>query len=227
MSKWDKISLQQFQEIDKYMSRTDLIDKDKTFYSVCVLYGITDYELNQMKIKKVYGMINKLNAILKERMETKPALKIGRYELNYDPASYTLGMFISLSFYISNGWIGHANKILAVITGDANATDERAEYYLHQPMTRIMVSLKHLMSEFKTFILRYKNLFGLDREDAEEISSSSFQKNYGWIYSATKVAEHNRISLDDAMGLNVRIAFNDLAYLKAKDRFDAEQIKKK
>lgn len=210
------------------MSRKDLSEQNKEFFAVCVVYDYTEYELDKMNvITKVYPMVKKVNKIFKNQITDKSYSKIGGYRLNYEPGTYTLGKFVSLSFYMSQGWIKYAHNILASLTGDEDTAAERANYYLTVPMDKIVGSLKYFLEKFKAFIREYKNLFGLDREDAGEIESDPFSKRWGWIYSATKVADHNRITLDAAMGLPVRQAFNDLAYLKAKDKFDAEQIKKK
>jgi len=40
------------------------------------------------------------------------------------------------------------------------------------------------------------------------------------------VAEHERITLEEAFDLNVRQALNDLSYLKAKRQYDEQQLKK-
>jgi len=40
------------------------------------------------------------------------------------------------------------------------------------------------------------------------------------------VAEHERITLEQAFDLNVRQALNDLSYLKAKRNYDEQQLKK-
>ena len=74
----------------------------------------------------------------------------------------------------------------------------------------------------------YSNLFGLDPNTHNgDAQADGFNKRYGWIYSASQVAEYERITLDEAYGLPVCQAFNDLAYLKAKSSYEAEQIKRK
>lgn len=49
---------------------------------------------------------------------------------------------------------------------------------------------------------------------------------YGWIYQATLIAEHERIKLDEVYNLSTLQVLNDLAYLKSKNAFDSEQMKK-
>lgn len=225
MFKKKEISLFKFQQIDEYMSRKDLDEQEKLFFTVCVVYDFTEYELDKMDIRKVWKLINKVNKVFEKELHPKPMDQIGAYEPNYDPNTYTLGQFISLSAY-TQAYVKHAHRILGVITGDAETTFERADYFLEQPMDKTVGSIKFFLGNFKQFLSKYKSLFGLG-DESEVSDGHPFQKNWGWIYSATKVAEHNRVTLEEAMQLNVRQAFGDLAYLKAKDSFDAEQIKKK
>ena len=49
---------------------------------------------------------------------------------------------------------------------------------------------------------------------------------YGWIYQATLIAEHERIKLDEVYNLSTLQVLNDLAYLKSKNAYDSEQMKK-
>jgi hypothetical protein len=51
-------------------------------------------------------------------------------------------------------------------------------------------------------------------------------QRYGWIYQATIIAEHERINLADVFELPTIQALNDLSYIKAKNSFDREQMKK-
>jgi hypothetical protein len=50
-------------------------------------------------------------------------------------------------------------------------------------------------------------------------------RNYGWIYQATLIAEHERIKLEEVYDLPTIQALNDLAYLKSKNAHDNEQMK--
>ncbi len=76
---------------------------------------------------------------------------------------------------------------------------------------------------------RYPILFGeragkTDEESGSENIESVFAKHYGWIYSATIVADHERISLDAAFELPVFQFLNGLAYMKMKNKLEAKQM---
>jgi hypothetical protein len=51
-------------------------------------------------------------------------------------------------------------------------------------------------------------------------------RKYGWIYQATIIAEHEKIKLAEVYELPTLQALNDLSYLKSKNSFDREQMKK-
>ena len=75
----------------------------------------------------------------------------------------------------------------------------------------------------------YPILFGerAEREDDGEPDQSIervFARYYGWIYSATVVADHERISLDAAFELPVLQFLNGLAYMKMKNKVEAKQM---
>jgi hypothetical protein len=49
---------------------------------------------------------------------------------------------------------------------------------------------------------------------------------YGWIYQATIIADHEKIKLEEVYNLPTLQALNDLAYLKSKNAYESEQMKK-
>ena len=51
-------------------------------------------------------------------------------------------------------------------------------------------------------------------------------QNYGWIYQAKLIADHEAIRLEEVYKLPTIQFLNDLAYLKAKAEHDKEQLKK-
>jgi hypothetical protein len=51
-------------------------------------------------------------------------------------------------------------------------------------------------------------------------------QRYGWIYQATLLAEHERITLEQVYEMPTIQALNDLSYLKAKNAFDSDQMRK-
>lgn len=226
MNHWDKISLYQFQQIQVYNAKEDMSDMDKVLWSTCAVFGLTEFELNNMKLKKASRLINKMTLLFKETPSADPQKKIGEYILNYEPGTMTLGQYISLGHYLTHDPIQNAHKVLATISSPYNpdGQETRSDYFLKQAITKILGTIKLFSEKFLSFNKEYKNLFGLGTGDGE---TDPFHKRFGWISSAVRIANHNIISLDEAYGLPVRQAFNDLAYLKAKDIYDEKQFKKK
>jgi hypothetical protein len=78
----------------------------------------------------------------------------------------------------------------------------------------------------------FKGLFDQtdDTDRDEQVSGREsihpFMRNYGWIYQATLVAEHEKIKLAKVYELPTIQFLNDLSYIKAKNEFDTEQLKK-
>ena len=78
----------------------------------------------------------------------------------------------------------------------------------------------------------FKGLFDQtdDSDRDEQVSGREnvhpFMRNYGWIYQATLVAEHEKIKLEKVYELPTIQFLNDLSYIKAKNEYDREQLKK-
>jgi hypothetical protein len=78
----------------------------------------------------------------------------------------------------------------------------------------------------------FEGLFG-SRDDGEELdevpsrsSVSNFMRDFGWIYQAALVAEFERITMEEVYDIPTIQFLNDLSYLKAKNEYEAEQLKK-
>lgn len=228
MSNWNKITLFKFQQISEINGRENLSDIDKALFATCVVFDMTEYQLDNTHPKKAQKLLAKVTKIFSEELKPEPKETIGEYVINYVPARLTFGQFITLAFYVSRNAIQYAHQIFATLADpDDKFQQERADFFLKQPVASIMGSLKLFMERFRSFNKEYELLFGVGTEEGKKIELDPFQKQYGWIYSATRVADHNRITLDEAFALPVRVAFNDLAYLKAKDKFDEQQFKNK
>jgi hypothetical protein len=232
MKKWKDISLYTFQQIERVNADDTIIDEDKALFSVCEVFGITEYELSNVPQKKAMAMLSDVEALFKSAPVGKPVNRSGKFVLNYDASGITFGQYIELSFFLQQEIHG-AHLALASIARrrfHKYVTDghrERAEHFLHQPVEMVLGSLNLFIGQFKMFNDEYKDLFGLDKEAYDiDVQSDRFNKRYGWIYSASRIAEYERITLDEAFRLPIRQALNGLMYLKEKDKYEAEQQKK-
>lgn len=232
MSGWNKISLKNFQYIQELYESTFFDDIDKIILSTCTIYGLKPNQIEKMFAFMRNRMIRNVNKIFAGELPETATNKIGIYEITNDLSKITLGQFITIQYYLSRGHIKNAHRIIATIANepgkkyDGDTQDKRVEYFLTQPTGKVIGTINALAKSFVEFTKQYSNIFGLDDEN-KSAESHSFNRNYGWIHSATQIAEHNRITLDQAMGLNIRVAFNDLSFLKAKGIYERELLNKK
>lgn len=226
---WDNVSLYQFQKIDEINNRADTSELDKILFTTCVIFNLTEYQLDNKPLKQATKLIKQVSDTFAQEFTAPPFTKIGKYKINYDPSKLTFGQYIELSFFLQSKPIQTAHYVLASLaSSDATKHRSRADYFLTQPIKKVVGSITLFIEKFISFNNEYKVLFGLDKEvNGAEAQGNMFNKRYGWIYSASQVAEYERITNDQAFGLPIRQAFNDLAYLKAKSKYDAEQLKAK
>lgn len=232
MSSWDKISLYKFQQIDKINATGGMSDLDKVLFSTCVVFDMTEYQLDNAGVRKADKLTKKVGKIFSARVDHHPRRRIGWWFLSYDVSNMSFGQFIELAYFLQQNPVQHAHFILASISHAWKRSNrsrdhrKKANYFLQRPISEIMGCIALIQDRFKEFTAEYKSLVGLDRESMGDVQEDKFNKRYGWIYSASRVAEYERITLDQAMGLPIRQALNDLAYLKAKASYEAEQFKK-
>ena len=226
MPNWNDITLFKFQQIDEINSR-EVSDIDKILFTTCVVFNLTEYQLDNKPLKDANKLIEKVKNIFENEINAQPKKKIGKFKIDYDPAKLTFGQYIELSFFLQAKPIQNAHYILSSIASkDADKHRQRADYFLTISITKIVGSISFFIERLKKFNDEYKSLFGLDKETGgKEVQGDQFNKRYGWIYAASQVAEYERITLDAAFALPIRRAFNDLAFLKAKSKYDAQQLK--
>lgn len=230
---WNKITLGKYQQIDLINSQ-EQPDIDKVLFSACVVFDITEYEMDNTDPKQAVKMMAKMQSIFETPLIPKALTKIGKYVINYDVSKMTFGQYIELAFFLADRTkvTQYAHYIMATISRQRlrkhTARDHRkkANYFLNQPVDKVIGCVNRVVDSFNEFNTEYKSLFGVDPDVAGNVQNEEFNKRHGWIYSATQVAQHEGIKLDEAFALPVRHAFNDLVYLKAKRKYEVEQLKK-
>lgn len=229
MNNWDKITLFKFQQVDEINNRKGISDIDRLLFTTCVVFNLTEYQLDNTPLKQAQKLIDKVSEIFSSEFNPPPQKKIGKYKMNYDPAKLTFGQYIDLSFFLQSKPIQTAHYVLASMADkDAEKHKQRAEYFLYQPIRKVVGSIALFIERFVVFNNEYKDLFGLDSEvTGQEAKVDFFNKRYGWLYSASQIAEYERISLEQALSLPIRQAFSGLGFLKAKAKYDHEQLKRK
>ena len=229
--KWSSITLAKYQQVDE-VNRRQLPDIDKVLYSICVLYDKAEYEIDNEKPGKVVKMIGGVQRLFELPLQWEAYSRIGKYVVNYDISKITLGQYVELSYFIANGIDKNAHYILATMSRlryrKHSTKDHRkkADYFLTQTVEKVLGAVKAIKDNYDRFNARYKTLFGVDPEVSGNVQNDEFNKRYGWIYSATQVAAHEGIPLDQAYKLPIIQALNDLMFLKAKGKYEVEQLRK-
>lgn len=222
MLKWSDITVGQFQEIEAINNST-MEDIDKVLFSACTVFGVTEYEMNNVSPKKAVKMINAVKRVFESELKTKPEANIGRYTAEYDVSRLSFGQYVEVSFFRS---ISQIHYLLASITKDKYGVNdsmrhrEKADGFLLLPITKVLGSVNLFNENLEKFNAEYNTLFGLGDDYDPRITGHRFNKRYGWVYSASAIAEYERITLDEAYRLPVRQALNDLAYLKEKNNYE-------
>jgi hypothetical protein len=228
---WKNITLGKYQQIEAINGR-GLSDIDKALYCACVVFDKTEYQIDNEKPAKVLRMMDKMQGLFQTPFNARTENRIGKYVVNYDVSHITFGQYIELSFFIGNGPLRNVQYILATMANrwrqKHTSSDHRlkADYFRTQPVEKAIGALNIIQENYSRFNSEYKQLFGLDKEVTGEVQNDEFNKRYGWIYSATQVKEHEGITLDDTFALPVRQAFNALLFLKAKGKYEMEQLRK-
>lgn len=230
---WDKITLYKFQQIDAINARQEVSDMDKVLFSVCVVFDMTEYELDNTPIGKVNKMMAKVTKIFQSPFNAEPKSRLGKYFIKYDVGAMSFGQYIELSHYLTNS-VQNAHKAMASISNkwlrenNADEHTEKANYFLTVPIGKINGCIALITKNLASLTAQYKDLFGLDTVvHAATPPADPFIKRYGWMYAASQIADYEKITLEQAYKLNVRQAFHDLTFLKARSRFEVEQTKKK
>jgi hypothetical protein len=144
-----------------------------------------------------------------------------RIKLNVDAFSITLGQFIEVQHFLKLGEIDSMHLVGASIWEDKREHKLKAEILLNKNIRYVLKDISAFLLSFANLLNSYKGLFEAEEqnlegeEDAKVEKPHPFIEQYGWIYSAKQVAEHEGITLDKAFELPVLQAFNTLAYLKS------------
>jgi hypothetical protein len=86
-------------------------------------------------------------------------------------------------------------------------------------------SIQRLDKEFSGLFQGGNDESGNDDRGSRD-NDRGFMSVYGWIYQATLIAEHEKIKLEEVYNLPTLQVLNDLAYLKSKNAYDSEQMKR-
>ena len=184
---------------------------------VCDLYGYTYDEVNNMAPRKFLKLSKKVERSF-VGIDAKPWYSM--IDLNVDAFSITLGQFIEVQHFLKLGEIDSMHLVAASIWEDKREHKLKAEILLNKNIRYVLKDISTFLLSFAQLLNSYSGLFETEeRSDEEEEAKVEkphpFIEQYGWIYSAKQIAEHEGITLDKAFELPILQAFNTLAYLKS------------
>jgi hypothetical protein len=227
---WDKITVEMYQYINE-INETDMDQVDKVLFSMAFLVGKSEQEFDKINKYK----FAQLQRQFKERfeqlnMQGKERERIKDLKFNFDIRKVTLGQFIEVQHFYKNNYLNNLHLIAASFsTCDKLSHVERADKILKISLLPVLYNVTKFLEVIKKLSDEYGGLFGIEDMEQEDLKplSNGFNEQYGWIYSAKKVAEFEGIKLDEAYDLPIIQAFNDLSYLKAHQEYESEINQKK
>jgi len=212
------MTLKQYQRIAGFYNQSD-DEITQVALIVCDMFNLSHDTVDNMQPKEFIKYSNKVTKKFK-KLGKKPL--IGRLKLQTDAKKITLGQFIEVQHFLKQGEIDAMHLVTASIWSDSRAHDVKADLLLKKHIRLILADYTAFLQSFAELLQGYKGLFESDEvveEDGKMEKSHSFIEQYGWIYSAKQVAQHEGITLDKAFDLPILQAFNALAYLKSEQSY--------
>ena len=212
------MTLQQYQRIAGFYNQSD-DEITQVALIVCDIFNFTHDEVDNMQPAKFIKYSNKVTKRFK-KLGKKPLF--GRLKLQTDAKKITLGQFIEVQHFLKQGEIDAMHLVTASIWNDLRPHDIKADILLKKHIRLILADYTAFLQSFAELLQGYKGLFESDEviEDEGKMEKPHpFLEQYGWIYSAKEVAQHEGITLDKAFELPILQAFNALAYLKSEQSY--------
>jgi hypothetical protein len=238
---WDGITLSQYLQIHPIIENkwTDLEKFKEIVYILTGKYEpVETWGEDQIKQYKFLFDLNLQRNIVN-------IFKAGDnwYRINTDTDRMAAARYIEAKTFYANGYMQNIHRLIASFCvpirwrwykfKDKPFNATKHEQYASDMMKLSFPFAYSLGNYFLNMIngidKKYPVLFGQQKDEEETATDmlaidQVFSKYYGWIYSATQVAEHERITLDSAFELPVLQFLNDLAYLKMKHKVERKQI---
>ena len=247
---WKDINVFQYQQImDLYATAKDMSELDLAYKITAIVMDLTENQIDSLPMDHLKPLLQQV-AFVHEQIKPQPQKYIQvngkRYRCIYDIRKMPAARYIE-SKHFDQDRISNLHKLAACMTipqkrnwlgmwvddtYDAGKHSEYADDMLAAPITAVLGSVVFFLSSIQQLDKEFKGLFdkGDDDEGDDQISGREnihpFMRNYGWIYQAKLVAEHEGIILEKAFDLNTLQFLNNLAYIKAKNEYDREQLKK-
>lgn len=223
------MTVAQFQRINEIIETTpDTVEQ--LGWMICEAFNKTYEQVDAMNARKVARYATKLEKALTAKEPLFPSIRF-----QTDATKITFGQFIEVQHWLKQDLPAVLDLVAASIMLNRIDHKEDAAMIRERPLRNVLLPVKAFVESLEQLIKSYKGLFEPDTAegDDDEIRPMKkgpnvhpFVEQYGWIYSATEVAQHEGIKLEEAFDLPVIQALNDLSYLKAKQQYDKHMSKR-
>ena len=152
--RWEKITLRQFQYIERVNADPQYDAMDRTMHTACILFGHTETTFGNVGLKKAQRLIKKTNQCFKRPCPEKPYNRIGRYCIDYDVDRLRFGQYVELTHFLQGNIIDNASMILAsvahlpLLKNKSEHHQRVSGYFLDQPITKVVGSVKYVIEMF-------------------------------------------------------------------------------
>jgi len=222
------MTVKQYQKVNEVSNAIYLDNVDKVAFTVCHLLGYTEQEVDVMPPKKFVKLMNRTVKMVERTGAPLPFAK----KLNTNARKITLGQFIEINYWLKSGVVESVHLIAATMIHDENHS-ATADRVLKMNARRVVPYVSEFIESFEALIASYPGLFPPPKEvePGEEKPMPEkphpFLEQYGWVFSATQVADFEGVTLSQAYDLPVIQALNAMAYLKSKAAYDEKLAKQK
>lgn len=223
------MTVAQFQRINE-INETTPDSVEQLGWMVCEVFGLSYDEVDGMSAKK----FEKYAAML-QRMLNRKEPRFFRILFETDATKITFGQFVEVQYWLRQSVPAVLDLVAASILKDRTDHKEDAAWLREQPLRKVLPPVQKFIDSLNELVASYKGLFENDEAEEEEEQVRPMRKGpdvhpfieqYGWIYSATEIAAHEGIKLDEVYELPVIQALNDLSYLKSKQQYNKHLSKK-
>lgn len=219
--RWHLITVAQFQELD-HINTTESDEIDKVAYSICAVYGKKPDEVNEWSKKKFLKYVARIERLF----STPPPRSWFELPIETDATKINYGQFVEIMYFLQNGMMENLHHIAASLMGGEQDHHTRAQMMLETYVTRILHPVSRFVESWEKLINSYSGLFEIEElkdEEGKRVKGEEthpFIEQYGWIFSGTKLAEHEKIKLEEVWDLPIIQALNGLSYLKSKTKYE-------
>ncbi len=185
---------------------------------ICELFDKTEDEVDNLTKKQFIKLSGKVGDEMKSAT-VKPLSPILEFAA-FDKINF--GHFVDTMHFMKMGEIDSIPHIACSIWDNKLPYKDKLSQIMQMEAYEVIPFVTEYMEAFAQLIESYPVLFAPVEEDEKK---SVFIENFGWIFAAKRIAEHQIITLDQAFELPVVQALNALAYLKSEQEYLEEVMR--